>query len=99
MISTGVASTFIDPYRISGMLRMQNLCGHKSLNILLQVFVKYVSARDPSSAIFLVKYFERPPNKVAFLMGVLLFSNTKRIVTSRFLLYILLIVNMALFFK
>jgi len=33
-------------FRQSGMLRILYLCSHKSLNILLQVFAKYVSARD-----------------------------------------------------
>jgi hypothetical protein len=41
-------------FRQSGMLRILYLCSHKSLNILLQVFAKYVSARDPSSAIRLL---------------------------------------------
>ena len=43
--------------RVIGVLRTLDCCGHKLLNILLQVFSKYVSTRDPSSAIFLLKNY------------------------------------------
>ena len=39
------------------MLRIHSYCDHKLLNILLQVLAKYVSTRDPSSAIFLLKNY------------------------------------------
>ena len=44
--------------RESGRFRVQELCSHKSLNILLQVFVKYVNVHD------LIKSDDRESQKI-----------------------------------
>ena len=53
---------------------MQEWCGHKLLNILLQVFAKYVSTRDPGSAISPAGEIMPAPSQIAQKQSSLLFK-------------------------